>query len=447
MEPPREHFERVLQECLELLDSDPASLNAVLNRYPEYEEELRPLLEARLLIGRLKNYVEPTPEFVSRSRNRLLTQIRRQRRASVAASLMAWLENLRLQRRLGWAVVAMLLVCSLLFGGTVSVARASQDSLPGEPLYPVKIGLERMAVAVTVSQDEDAQLQIDYTRRRLVEIQQLTMEGRFEHLPETVENLESQVTEALTTIDVVASRDQGNARELAATLRQTLKEQATLIDFLKDAVPAETRTVLDRAYQVSETAAEAAETVIRENEDEEDPDPTTEIPTATASVTPEPTATWTPMPTNTLTPTVAIATSTSVPVQGSEATLTPTSTQIWITLTPTPRPTREKDDDPTPEPTRTPTPTPTITPTPTPLTTPTLAPTAGPSPTPTRTGQPTPTIAPPEFFPTRTPSPTRPTQTPSPTVAFPGAWNPTPGILPTSGPAALLLPTLGPHYP
>ncbi len=442
MEPPREHFERALQECLELLDSDPASLNAVLSRYPEYAEELRPLLEARLLMGRFKSYVEPTPEFVPRSRQHLLTQIRRQRRASVGASLMAWLENLRLQRRLSWAIMALILVCSLLFGGTVTVARASQESLPGEPLYPVKIGLERVAVAVAVSENEDAQLQIDYTRRRLVEIQRLTMEGRFEYLPETVANLENQVTEALTTIDQVANQDGGNAKELASTLRQTLQEQATLIEFLKDAVPAETRPVLDRARRVSESAAKAAETVIRENEnedEEEEPEPTQAVPTATASATPDPTVTWTPMPTNTLTPTLDVPTATSAPIQGSVSTSTPTATQIWIP-TATPKPTREDEDEPTPEP-------PTRTPSPTPLTTPTLAPTAGPSPTPTPTGQPTPTIAPPEVFPTRTPSPTRPTSTTPPTVGFPGGDDPPPDGLSTPGPPERLLPTLSPHYP
>jgi hypothetical protein len=66
---------------------------------------------------------------------------------------------------------------ALVIGG-VTAAAASSNSLPGDPLYGVKLGLERAQLAVTLDSAARARLEVHLTDLRLVEAQQLIAEGR-----------------------------------------------------------------------------------------------------------------------------------------------------------------------------------------------------------------------------------------------------------------------------
>ena len=70
-------IDRIVQSCLQAMRVDGESLDSVIARYPDLEASIRPPLEAALWLDRVKYSLDPTPEFVSGARQRLLAQIQR----------------------------------------------------------------------------------------------------------------------------------------------------------------------------------------------------------------------------------------------------------------------------------------------------------------------------------------------------------------------------------
>lgn len=64
-------IEQILDECLELIRSNRATIAECLAKYPEYAAELEPLLEMALSIEELPD-IEPSPEFKEKTRSILL---------------------------------------------------------------------------------------------------------------------------------------------------------------------------------------------------------------------------------------------------------------------------------------------------------------------------------------------------------------------------------------
>jgi len=94
-------------------------------------------------------------------------------------------------------IAALALVATLLGGTGVATVVASQDSLPGELLYPVKIWSEDVQLDLTADADQRIDLSMDFTDRRLEEIQQLLASGIT--LDESILSmLEGQLDQTLT---------------------------------------------------------------------------------------------------------------------------------------------------------------------------------------------------------------------------------------------------------
>ena len=74
---------------------------------------------------------------------------------------------------IGQIITALALVVTLLGGTGAATVYASQDSLPGEFLYPVKTWSEDVQLDFTANPEEKISLSLDLTDRRLDEIQQL----------------------------------------------------------------------------------------------------------------------------------------------------------------------------------------------------------------------------------------------------------------------------------
>jgi Domain of unknown function (DUF5667) len=158
-----------LQECLTALDQK-RNLQEVLRRYPADRDELISLLRLSVDLGTL-GPPPADPGFRLRARNRMLAAAadrRRSRRWNPLASLP------RPAARLAFAGA---LATALALGG-LTAAAASGSSLPGDPLYSVKLGFERAQLAVTLDSTARARLQVHFTDLRLGEAQRLIAAGR-----------------------------------------------------------------------------------------------------------------------------------------------------------------------------------------------------------------------------------------------------------------------------
>ena len=156
--------EEVLARCIDEVLSGRSTVEDCLLRYPELRNELRPLLEIALSIQPPK--VAPSPEFRSRLRRHLLDVMAPaeayEGRKEVTHGWFSSLLSVRM-------VAVSLLAFVVLSTGTVSVY-ASQSSLPGDMLYPVKVGVEKLQVAVTSDPEDKAYLHLKLAQRRIDEV-------------------------------------------------------------------------------------------------------------------------------------------------------------------------------------------------------------------------------------------------------------------------------------
>jgi hypothetical protein len=428
-------FERYFESCLEMIRSGQADIETAAAQYPEYAEELREQLEIVLWLDRRKGALDPDPDFVATTRLRLVSKLRRA--TPVRPSWRERVSQMWSMPTLAPVAFVMILMVFMIFSGTIVMA--SESSIPGDGLYSTKLIMEDLALATSVDETSDAQLRIDFVQRRLVEVNKLLVERRYDKVDETVAAYTDQVNETIESINQVAQHDSVTAQKLALELESVLNEQAPILASLQKTAPISIHPVISKAVNVSETGKQAVQGMSRMV-----PLRSTSVPAATN--TPFPTRTRTPFPTSTprptptSAPTVTSAPTRRLPTEEPEPTLppptsTPTATAVPPTATPTPTDTRvPPTDTPLPTPTNPPpTDTPTATPTDTPLPTATYTPLPTNTPLPTATNTPLPTA-------TNTPLPTA-TNTPLPTATntpLPTATN-TP--LPMSTPTPTLMST------
>ena len=174
-------IEEALEQCLLCMQrGEPAE--ACLAGYPELREELAPLLA----IAQRVHEAAPAPPnaaaALARGRERVLRQAARQRIARRSAP---WVQRLAgffaplLRRGLASTVAAVVLIVVLLAGTS---AIASANSLPGDPLYPVKLAAESVQLALTL--DPNSRIAVEHTleQRRVDEAQAIVKQHRIAHV-------------------------------------------------------------------------------------------------------------------------------------------------------------------------------------------------------------------------------------------------------------------------
>ena len=367
-------FDEALQFCLDLIRGRTETIDSVVARYPEFEDELRAQLEVAVWLSTTSAALEPRPGFVSASRRRLVSRIQQEQQPAPVLAL-TWGE--RLQQFLSVQKVApvafvFILMLALFVSGTV--VSAAQKSLPGDDLYSVKRTLEQIALATSLDEKNDAELQIQFVENRGSEVQALIVEERYEEVAETIQDYEEQVSKTLEIIMDVSNQDRFLAYDLAAQLDGILAEQKTILAVLTKNAPDSIGLNIARVWLISNivelTAQDFANFV---------PPPPAVPPTIAPTARP----TNTPRPTPTLAPTQRPVLPSATPTKTKKPPTSPPPTDTPLpsdTPLPTTAPTR------TPLPTDTPVPpTDTLIPTDTPV-----PPTDTPMPTDTPTDPPTP---------------------------------------------------------
>ena len=158
---------RPLQDCLDAVEN--RNLPDVLRRYPGDREELVALLRLSVDLGGL-GPPSADPAFRLRARNQMLAAAARQHQARRWNPLGGW-PRPALRLAFAGAIVAALLV------GGLTAAAASNSSLPGDPLYGVKLGAEQAQLALTFNAADRARLQLHFADVRLEEARRLFAGG------------------------------------------------------------------------------------------------------------------------------------------------------------------------------------------------------------------------------------------------------------------------------
>jgi hypothetical protein len=420
-----------LEHCLRDLEAG-ATVDECVARYPEFEDELRPLLQTVATL-RAAPHIAPSLKFKQATRQRILNlqppatsdfapdgRVRERRAVPWWQRLGQTLGQLRLGPAMAGAMAAIIFL--VLLGGTV--VSAAGGSMPDSPLYPVKRLTERVQLAFAGDRIDQTDLHLEFAGRRIEEA--ITVPAK---APALISDYEQELGVALSIL-IELQQEGINPARLESLANPALTSQRTTLESNARA------RLPEPSYQEAVTALNTVQAWVDELHSETvatdqprstpvTPSPTAGAPAAAPTVTPEltvPAIVSTQMPESTATPEAPAPTEPSAGVLGTPPTATPTvlSPTEAPSVTPSPALTSKPaaTATPTPEPpTRTPVPaSPTLTPVPPTATdTPEPYPPASPTPTPV-----TPTPVPPTATDTPEPYP------PVPLTSTPPTPSPTP---------------------
>jgi hypothetical protein len=273
----KRHLEEALAQCLDDIQAGRASVEDCIERFPELQEELEPLLQTALslpplpdtrpsygfrlrarqaLQWEIERHPAPSPAVranpllisplargrrlilspLARGRRLILSPLARGRRLILSplarGRLRGGLPLLRALRprlaaRPAIVLLATLFIVAALFGGGCGVVLASQSSLPGELLYPVKTTTEKARLLVTFSPTSRAEHHAEMAERRLQEVMTLAEAGKSIR-SKTVQSIAEEVDAALVEVRALPPE---NARAVVSELfSDIVQQQATLSD-------------------------------------------------------------------------------------------------------------------------------------------------------------------------------------------------------------------------
>ncbi len=249
-------IEDILAQCIEDVKAGRCSVEDCLSRYHAISKELEPLLRLALNIQQPPD-VKPSAAFKVRARVQLMEQIH----AKQSVTKWPWLrytgqmKPIPHRRRFSMVttVIAIVLAISTAGGGT---ALAAQGSLPGDVLYGVKLGTEKVGL-IFADEAADAELWLKFADKRLEEIAALDEKGRPKKIEIAVNGYDEAIAMAIAKMDEVSARGQqvGDLSELVA---ETTQSYLIILDGLADAVPEEAQEAIARAREASITGHENA---------------------------------------------------------------------------------------------------------------------------------------------------------------------------------------------
>lgn len=238
-------FEDTLAECLDALQRGQATVAELLARYPEYQEELQPLLLTFDRINRTPQ-VAPRVEFSITAKQKLLSQLKpripvQPRQPSFRAGLASLRNSLWVS-----ALVAVLLVC--LVG--VGTASASYQAIPGDALYPVKLNIETFQMSLT-SGSQAVNLELNFSARRLQEVNALVARGRYDQLPAALTALNISLSDAVARYDALPDASNTHPDQLFQAVDTSVAHNITVLQNLLTRVPDSAKPAIEHAIAES----------------------------------------------------------------------------------------------------------------------------------------------------------------------------------------------------
>ena len=261
-------FDHILNECLERLLIYGETVEQCTASYPEYTAELEPLLRTALA-SQQASAVQPRPEYKARARYQFQAALD-EATTRRGISLFQW------QPR--W-LTAVVVTAVLLVAGGSTVAAAS-TSMPGNPLYAVKLATEQVQMAFTFTDMGKAELYARLADKRVDEIVYLVESGDSAQVASTAERLNGYLG-AMTNLFYPVSRGEeamlaapsaeeslpdefivgsgkygqnGDGSGLSGLINQYASEHTAALRAALDAAPESARLSLQQAIDTAEDA-------------------------------------------------------------------------------------------------------------------------------------------------------------------------------------------------
>jgi len=233
-------IEEILIQCIEDIKAGKASLVDCLGHYPDMRWELEPLLRIALSIKEPTD-ISPSDAFKIRAKINLMEHIHASQSGKRAPKSLSQ-ASVRHGWYAGWARAVAIVVAVILFisaAGT-GTAYASQSSLPGDALYPVKLSTEQFQRVITLDDATEVELELKFADTRLEEIEAIA-DKRPDRIAIAIAGYERNLNLAITKAEQIG--DSETSRE---TVALEILDHLTRLDEIEDSVPEAAReSVID----------------------------------------------------------------------------------------------------------------------------------------------------------------------------------------------------------
>ncbi len=189
-------FNNILDECLERLLTSGETVEQCLERYPEHAVELEPLLRTAMVTHETLT-IEPNVEFRARARYQLRSEMEK-------VAVRRWRPILTWQPR--WVMVTVVVMVVLLAGGGTVVA--ADSSMPGTPLYGVKLATENVRLTLSSSDVARAELYAALADRRIAEIAYAIEKGKLNQVEKVTRRLNNHLA-MMSRLSLAAEKVEG----------------------------------------------------------------------------------------------------------------------------------------------------------------------------------------------------------------------------------------------
>ncbi|MFH1838178.1 MAG: hypothetical protein ABH808_01625 [Candidatus Kuenenbacteria bacterium] len=164
------------------------------------------------------------------------------------------------------------LIAILLFGSSAFAFETTKNTVPGDPLYVIKINLEKTQKMLTNNKEKRVELAINSSSERLKELKKLSHSNfsikNDKNIKIATQNLNEGIKEIKVSLnDLKEELDSKTTVETAKTVdAQTIKYEKELIQTKKESSPLIKEEIEKVLNSVEETSSHALQTIINEQE-------------------------------------------------------------------------------------------------------------------------------------------------------------------------------------
>ncbi|OGN97229.1 MAG: hypothetical protein A2Z77_06600 [Chloroflexi bacterium RBG_13_51_36] len=153
-------------------------------------------------------------------------------------------------------IIILVLVVTLLALGT-GAAYAAQGSLPGETLYPVKLGTEQVRMLLPGDDVAKTERALDSADERVREMEALAEKGRSQDLDLAVEKYGYAMNMTVAAMERACNKGL-DTENVTAMVAEAMAAHLPILDTLYDMVPEEAKAAIGHAMETSEMGREDA---------------------------------------------------------------------------------------------------------------------------------------------------------------------------------------------
>ncbi len=246
-----DRIEDVLVQCIEDIKANRSSLDECLEMYPHLRERLEPLLRIALDIREPPN-LKPSPHFKTEARVWLMNEISLEQSAGkrLWSRFSSQLRPMLAISRFSMAGVAIAVVLALSAAGW-GVAYASQDSLPGDTLYGLKLFTEQVRMTTPGDDTARAERALRFADIRIGEMEALAGKSR----PDDLGRPANRYGDAMDTVHARLERAAAagfSTGNLTASVAEATSRHISVLDVIYDMVPDQAKPAVAHARNSSQ---------------------------------------------------------------------------------------------------------------------------------------------------------------------------------------------------